>query len=207
MKYGRLIIVVICGLIAFLLYILYLGSRLTTGGLVRSTTATATLPLIVQADVSLLAFWGFMIVFRFNQLSSTRMDLVRNIWDIDFKKRELGAKIQETKDEKKREFLMRCSEEFSEAATIRKKTVEDLYELETRTILVGLLAVAFFLVSICSGIYGISIAHATESLDQLTYFTPSIAFFTGVLTTIYAVIISSWKLDVELGTPQHQSGI
>jgi hypothetical protein len=183
---------------------LYQGSKLTQEGFTPSAIATSTLPLVVEADVSLLAFWGLMLIFRFDQLSSIRIELMKNLWDIGFKKREFRNEINGAKDENRKEFLRRLNQELEEDAKIRRQSVEELYQVETITIFSGLLAVAFLVASIAAGIYAIGVAHAAELVDPLTYFVPSALLFTGVMFTISTVLFSSFKLNVELESRQLQ---
>jgi len=194
----------IVGLSLFLFFMLYQGSRLTQGGFTRSTIAASTLPLVVEADASLLAFWGLMLVFRFDQLSSVRIELMKNLWDIGFKRREFRNQIEEAQDERRKEFLKTLNQELEEDAKIRRQSVEELYEVETRTILSGLLAVAFLVASIAAGVYAIGVAHDAELVDPLTYFAPSVLLFTGVMFTISTVLLSSFKLNVELESRELQ---
>jgi len=56
MDYSKFTVVTICGLIVFLLFMFYQELRLTDGGFTLSSQVAATLPLVIQADVSLLAF-------------------------------------------------------------------------------------------------------------------------------------------------------
>jgi hypothetical protein len=199
MKYDKLILPTVCGLIVFLLFTFYQGLRLTDGGFTPSSQAAATLPLVIQADVSLLAFWGVMLVFRFRELSSTRDGLIKNLWDIGFKRDELSIEIVKAKEDREmQKLLMKVHEELGKDAVLRKKTIADYYESETVTLFVGLLAAAFLVGSIGSGLYGIMMTFHVQMVDPFTYFIPVVSLFTGALLTIAALFTSSWELTEEL---------
>jgi hypothetical protein len=198
-KYARLIILTIVGLFVFLLFMLYQELKLTDGGFTSSPKAAVTLPLIVQTDVSLLAFWGFMLVFRFTELSSIRTELIKNLWDIGFKIDELKVKIAEVKEDgTTKNSLMKLYEELRRDAKLRRKTIEEYYDAQTIITFVGLLAAAFLVASVSSGLYGISLTFHTELIDPFTYFAPIVCLFIGVMLIIYTLLASVYKLTEEL---------
>ena len=99
-------------LIASLIFILFQSLRLG-GGVTSSSETRVILPLIVQADVSLIAFWGFILVFRINSLASQRIELMKNLWEIGFKRDDIRVKLAETKeDEQGKVVLMKLNEEL-----------------------------------------------------------------------------------------------
>ena len=201
MNYSKFTVVTICGLIVFLLFMFYQGLRLTDGGFTLSSQATATLPLVIQADVSLLAFWGVMLVFKFRELSSTRSDLVKNLWEIGFKRDELSIEIAKTKEDRETcGVLKKLHGELGKDSTLRKKTVREYYQAETATWFLGVLAAAFLVGSISSGLYGISMTFHTQMVDPFTYFTPILALFVGAMLTIAALLTHSFMLTEELET-------
>ena len=180
MDYSKFTVVTICGLIVFLLFMFYQELRLTDGGFTLSSQVAATLPLVIQADVSLLAFWGVMLVFKFRELSSTRSDLVKNLWEIGFKRDELSIEIAKTKEDRETcGVLKKLHEELGKDATLRKKTIGEYYQSETATWFFGLLAAAFLVGSISSGLYGIGMTFHTQMVDPFTYFTPILSLFVG----------------------------
>jgi hypothetical protein len=198
-KYVNLIAITVCGLFTFLLFMLYQDLKLTEGGSILSSQSTATLPLIIQADISLIAFWGLILVFRFQQISSTKTELMKNLWEIGFKRDELRVKIEESgKDEEKKEFLLKIHEELGKGASLRKEDIEGYHELETRTLFTALLAVTFLIASISSALHGINLAFHAGMVDQFTYFAPFIFVFVAVLLIIYTLVTSMYKLTTEL---------
>ena len=195
MNYGKSMIVAICGLIVFLLFVFFQSLRLTDGGFALSSQVSATLPLVIQADVSLLAFWGVMLVFKFRELSSTRSDLIKNLWEIGFKRDELTIEISKTKEDKETcGVLKRLHEELGKDVTIRKKAIGEYYHAETATWFFGVLAAAFLIGSISSGLYGISMTFHTQMVDPFTYFTPILSLFVGAMLTIAALLTHSFIL-------------
>jgi len=198
-KYGKLFIVTMSSLTGFLLFMLYQSLKLTDGGFTNSSEVIATLPLIVQANVSLLAFWGLILVFRIRELSSTRIELMKNLWEIGFKRDELKTKIVEFKEDKeKKEILMKLYEELGEDAVKQKKTIEAFYEWEAMMMYTGLIPAVLFVASISSGIYGISMAFHTELVDPITYFTPIVFLFIGAISTILALFSSTFRVVVKI---------
>jgi hypothetical protein len=198
-KYVNLIAITVCGLFTFLLFMLYQDLKLTEGGSIPSSQATATLPIIIQADISLLAFWGLILVFRFQQISSTKTELLKNLWEISFKRNELRVKIEETRKEEEKEFLLKMHEELVKAAALRKKDIEGYHELETRTLFTALLAVAFLIASISSALHGINLAFYAL-VEKLSYFVPIVSLFTAVMLIVYTLVTSMYKLTTELET-------
>lgn len=196
---GKSIIVTICGLVVFLLFVFYQELKLADGGFTLSSQVAATLPLVIQAGASLLAFWGVMLVFKFRELSSTRSDLIKNLWEIGFKRDELSIEIAKTKEDRETcGVLKKLHEELGKDATLRKKTIGEYYESETATWFLGLLAAAFLVGSIGSGLYGISMTFHTQMVDPFTYFTPILSLFVGAMLTIAVLLTSSFRLTEEL---------
>jgi len=66
------------------------------------------------------------------------------------------------------------------------------------TMYTGLLPAIFFVASICSGIYGISMTFHTEMVDQIIYFTPIVLLFAGVISTIIALFSSLFEIVVRI---------
>ena len=62
----------------------------------------------------------------------------------------------------------------------------------------GLLAVVFFVLSMASGVYGIGVAFNTEQVDPFTFFTPFVCLFTGIMSTIFALLSSSVRIQKSL---------
>lgn len=194
-KYGKLFTIVMVSLTLFLLFLLYQHLKLTNGGFTDSSEVKATLPLIVQADVSLIAFWGLILVFRIRELYTTRIELMKNLWEIGFRKDELKMKINEAKEDKeKKELLKKLYEELGKDATTTNRLIELFYEWETMMMYTGLLPAVFFIVSIFSGTYGIIMTFHTELVDPFTYFTPLVSLAVGVLLTIFALFSSTYRL-------------
>jgi len=185
-------------LIASLIFILFQSLRLN-GGITSSSETRVILPLIVQADVSLIAFWGFVLVFRINSLASQRIELMKNLWEIGFKRDEMRVKLAETKEDKQeKEVLMKLNEELWKDAKTRKEAIEFLYQWESAMLIYGLLAVVFFVLSIVSGVYGIGVAFNTEQVDPFTFFTPSVCLSAGIMSTLFALLSSSVRLQKSL---------
>lgn len=185
-------------LIASLIFILLQSLRLG-GGVTSSSEARVILPLIVQADVSLIAFWGFILVFRINSLSSQRIELMKNLWEIGFRRDEIRVKLAEAKEDKQEKgVLMKLNEELEEDAKTRKEAIEFLYQWEGAMMIYGLLAVVFFVLSIASGVYGIGVAFNTEQVDPFTFFTPFVCLFSGIMSTIFALLSSSIRIQKSL---------
>jgi hypothetical protein len=199
MNYGKSIIVTVCGLVVFLLFVFYQELKLTDGGFTRSSQVATILPLVIQAGVSLLAFWGVMLVFKFRELSLTRSDLIKSLWEIGFKRDELSIEIAKAKEDGETQgLLMKLYEELGKDAKIRKKAIGEYYESETVTLYIGLLGAAFLVGSIGSGLYGISMTFHAEMVDAFTYFAPILSLFVGAMLTIAALLISSFRLTEEL---------
>ena len=197
-KYAMLFWAISIFLIASLIFILFQSLRLS-GGVTSSSETRVILPLIVQADVSLIAFWGFILVFRINSLASQRIELMKNLWEIGFKRDDIRVKLAETKeDEQEKVVLMKLNEELGEDAKTRKEAIEFLYEWESNIMVYGLLAVVFFVLSIASGIYGIGVAFNTEQVDPFTYFTPFVCLSTGIMSTLFALFSSSIRIQKSL---------
>jgi hypothetical protein len=193
-KHTKIFWAVFTILIASLLFFLFQGLRLN-GGIMSSSETRVVLPLVIQADVSLLAFWGFILVFRINSLSSQRIELMKNLWEIGFKRDEIKVKLTETKDDKEeKEVLMKLHEELGDDAKTRKEAIEALYEWETALTSYSLLAVLFLVLSIVSGVYGIGVAFYAEQVDSFTAFTPIVCLFTGIVTTIFALSMFSFRV-------------
>ncbi|HKZ94704.1 MAG TPA: hypothetical protein VJ249_09030 [Candidatus Bathyarchaeia archaeon] len=197
-KYGKLFIIMMSILTGFLLFELYQSLKLTDGGFTSSSQVIAILPLVVQANVSLLAFWGLMLTFRTRELSSQRIELMRNLWEIGFKRDELRVKIEEATEEK--ELLKKLYEELGKDAKIRKGSIAAFYEWETSIMYLGLFAAVFFVLSISSGLYGISMTFHAELVDPLTYFTPFVCLFFGVVATMFALLSSTYRIGKSLET-------
>jgi hypothetical protein len=198
-KYAKLYIVTVGGLCAFLFFMLYQNLKLTEGGFTSSSEVSKTLPLIIQADISLIAFWGITLTFKVRELSATRIELIKNLWEIGFKRDELKMKIAEAEeDEKKKELLMKLHEELGKDAATRKEAIEAFYKWEISTMFTGLLAIAFFIASVSCGLYGISMTFHTELIDSFTYFTPIVLLFTGVMLTVFTLMGSFYKLEKSL---------
>jgi len=199
MNYGKLITATISGLVLFLVLVFFLEFRLTDGGFTISSQVAATLPFVIQADVSLLAFWGIMLVFKFRELSLTRSDLIKNIWEIGFKRDELSIEIVKTKEETETcRVLKKLHEELGKDAVVRKKAVREYYQAENATWFLGLLGVAFLVGSIGSGLYGISMTFHVQMVDLFTYFAPIFSLFVGAMLTIYALLTHAFMLTEEL---------
>jgi len=127
-RYGKLFVAMIVCLLAFLIFMFYESTKLPENGLMKSSEVIATLPLVVQANVSLLAFWGIILVFRTNELSSTIIELVKNLWEIGFRRDELTVRISECGDDKeKKEALMRLHEELGKDAELQRRQMEAFY--------------------------------------------------------------------------------
>ena len=194
-NYGKLFILTIGGLLTFLLFVLYQTLKLTGGGFMRSPEVIATLPLIIQAAVSLLAFWGFILVFRIRELSSTRVELMKNLWEIGFRRDELKMKIADAKEDKeKKDFLIKLHEELGKDATKRKETIESFYRWEAMVMYISLLPAVFLVASISSGVYGISMTFHTELVDPFTYFTPVVSLFVGAASIICALYSAEFQI-------------
>ena len=197
-RYAMLFWAISIILLASLIFILFQSLRLC-GGVTSSSETKVILPLIVQADVSLIAFWGFILVFRINSISSQRIELMKNLWEIGFKRDEIRVKLAETKEDKQEKaVLMKLNEELGEDAKTRKEAIEFLYQWETAMMIYGLLAVVFFVLSIASGVYGIGVAFNTEQVDPFTFFTPFVCLFTGIMSTIFALLSSSVRIQKSL---------
>jgi hypothetical protein len=197
-KSTTLIIVMICGTSAFLFFILYQSLKLV-GGYAASSEAIAVLPLVIEADVSFLAFWGLVLVFRINELSSQRIELMNNLWEIGFRRDDVKLKMEEAKgNREKEEFLHKLYEELGKDATIRKDTIATFYEWEEIIVGIGLFAAIFFVMSICSGIYGIGTTFHTQSVDAFTFFTPIVCLIVGIMLTIFALLSSSLRIEKSL---------
>jgi len=185
-------------LLASLIFVLFQGLRLT-GGVIGSSEAETVLSLIVQADVSLIAFWGVMLVFRIGEMSSQRRELMKNLWDIGFKRDEIRMKLTEIgQDKEGKAALARLNEELGEDAATRNEAIDFLYELEENTMLFGLIAVLFFALSVAFGVYGIGVTFHAEQLDSLTYFTPIVFLFSGVMSTIFALFATVFRIKKSL---------
>jgi uncharacterized membrane protein len=198
-RYGKLFIAMIVCLLAFLIFTFYKSTQLQKDGLVRSSEVIATLPLVIQANVSLLAFWGVILVFRIRELSSTITELVRNLWEIGFKRDELRVKIIESREDKeKKDLLMQLSEELGKDAEQQEKRIRAFYDWKHMTMYTGLLPAIFFIASVSSGIYGISMTFHTEMVDQVAYFIPIVLLFTGMLSTIVALFGSAFEIVVRI---------
>jgi hypothetical protein len=193
-KYQKLFWAMIGILLASLILILIQSLRLT-GGAISSQETRTTLTLTIQADVSLVAFWGVMLGFRIRELSSQRIELVKNLWEIGFKRDQIRAKLAETKDNKEeKEVLTKLLEELGEDAKKRKEAIESFYQWENAMMIYGLLAVVFFVLSIASGVYGIGVTFHAEQVDPFTAFTPIVCLFTGMMGTIFALLSSSFRI-------------
>jgi len=198
-KYAKLFIFTISGLIAFLLFILYQSLKLTLAGFTSSSEVSATLPLIIQADVSLLAFWGFILVFRVRALSSARIELMKNLWEIGFRRDELRVKMAEANEDKeKKELLMKLHEELGKDAKTRKEAIEAFYRWETMVMYISLLPAVFLVASISSGIYGISVTFHTQLVDPYTAFTPIVFLFVGAVSLISALYSAEFRIAKSL---------
>lgn len=185
-------------LLASLILTLIQSLRLS-GGSASSQETRTTLTLTIQADVSLIAFWGVILGFRIRELSSQRIELMKNLWEIGFKRDQIRAKLAETKDNKEeKEILTKLLEELGEDAKTRKEAIEFLYQWESTMMIYGLLAVVFFVLSIASGIYGIGVAFNTEQVDPFTFFTPLVCLSTGIMSTIFALLSSSVRIQKSL---------
>lgn len=197
-KYAALFVAMACGVSAFLFFILYQSLKLV-GGSANSSEVATILPLVIGADVSLLAFWGLVLVFRINELSSQRVEIMNNLWEIGFKRDDIRLKMEESKgDKEKTDFLNELYEELGKDATIRKDTIATFYEWEEITTHLGLFAASFLVVSICSGLYGISMTFHMQSIDAFTYFTPMVCLIVGIMVTIFALLSSSIRLERNL---------
>jgi hypothetical protein len=197
-KLSKLFWVIFSTLFASLIFILFISLRLS-GGVTSSSETRVLLPLVIQADVSLLAFWGFILVFRINSLSSQRIELMKNLWEISFKRDEIRVKLVETKEDKEeKKVLTKLHEELGEDAKTRKEAIEAFYKWETELMIYGLLAVLFFVLSIASGVYGIGVTFHTEQVDPFTAFTPIVCLFTGIMTTIFTILSSSFGIAKSL---------
>jgi hypothetical protein len=197
-KYTALFVAMACGVSAFLFYILYQSLKLV-GGSVNASEVTTVLPLVIEADVSLLAFWGLVLVFRINELSSQRIEVTNNLWEIGFKRDDIRVKMEESKsDKEKTEFLSKLYEGLGKDAAMRKDTIAFFYKLETMFTNLGLFAASFLVISICSGFYGISTTFHTQSIDEFTYFTPLVCLIVGIMMTIFALLSSSVRLEKNL---------
>src|SRR3989304_7305423 len=197
-KYGKLFIIMMSILTGFLLFELYQSLKLTDGGFTSSSQVIAMLPIVVQASVSLLAFWGLMLTFRTRELSSQRIELMRNLWEIGFKRDELRVKIEEATEEK--ELLKKLYEELGKDAKIRKGSIAAFYEWETSIMYLGLFAAVFFVLSISSGLYGISMTFHAELVDPLSYFSAFVCVFFGVVATMFALLSSTYRIGKSLET-------
>jgi hypothetical protein len=185
-------------LLASLVFILFQGLRLT-GGVTGSSEARTILSLIVQANVSLIAFWGVMLVFRIRELSSQRIELIKNLWDIGFKRDEIRMKLTEVRQDKEgKAVLTKLNEELEEDAKTRKEAIEFLYQWEDAIMIYGLLAVVFFVLSIAFGVYGVGVTFHAEQLDPFTYFTPIVCLFSGIVSTIFALLSTSVRIKKSL---------
>ena len=181
-------------LLASLILILIQSLRLT-GGTTSSQETRTTLTLTIQADVSLIAFWGVMLGFRIRELSSQRIELMKNYWKIGFKRDQIRAKLAETKDNKEeKDVLTKLFEGLGEDAKTRKEAIEFHYKWENAIMIYGLLAIVFFVLSIASGVYGIGVTFHTEQVDFFTGFTPVGCLFTGIMGTIFALLSSSFRI-------------
>jgi hypothetical protein len=197
-KYAILFSAISIFLSASLIFILFQSLRLG-GGVTSSSEAKMILPLIVQANVSLIAFWGFILVFRINSVASQRIELMKNLWEIGFKRDEIKVRTAETKEEKQeRAVLMKLNEELGEDAKTRREAIEFLYQWENAMMTYGLLAIVFFVLSIASGVYGIGVAFNSEQVGPFTFFTPFVCLFTGIISTIFALLSSSVRLQKSL---------
>lgn len=120
---------------------------------------------------------------------------MRNLWEIGFKRDELKARIAEVKGNKeKEEPLMILYDELGKDAITRKESIDAFYKKETQTTYAGLLATMFFVLSLSFGVYGISATFHTELLDPFTYYTPVVCLFAGVVTTVFALLSSSFRI-------------
>jgi len=193
-RYQKIFWVMIGVLLASLILILVQSLRLT-GGTTSSQETRTTLTLIIQADVSLIAFWGVMLGFRIRELSSQRIELMKNLWEIGFKRDQIKAKLAKTKDNKEeKEVLTKLLEELGKDAKTRKESIEFHYEWENAIMIYGLFAVVFFVLSIASGVYGISETFHTEQVGLFTSFTPIVCLFTGIMGTIFALLSSTFRI-------------
>ena len=191
-------VAIMCGVSTFLLYILYLSLKMI-GGSVSASEVGTILPLVIEADVSLLAFWGLVLVFRINELSSQRIEITNNLWELSFRRDDIWLKMKESKgDGEKIDFLTKLYDELGKDATMRRDTITSFYELEGILTNLGLLAASFFVLSICSGFYGISTTFHAQSIDAFTYITPIICVMIGTMLTIFALLSSSIRLEKNL---------
>jgi hypothetical protein len=185
-------------LLASLILVLFQGLRLA-GGAISSTEAMAVLPLIVQGDVSFIAFWGIILVFRIEGMSSQRIELMKNLWDIGFKRDEVRMKLTEIgQSEESKAILTKLNEDLGEDAAARKEAIEFLHEWEDSVTIYGLIAVLFFALSIAFGVYGIGATFHAERLDPLTYFTPMVCLFGGIVSTIFSLLSTSVRIKKSL---------
>ena len=185
-------------LLASLILTLIQSLRLS-GGSASSQETRTTLTLTIQADVSLIAFWGVILGFRIRELSSQRIELMKNLWEIGFKRDQIRAKLAETKDNKEeKEILTKLLEELGEDAKTRKESIEVHYEWENSIMIYGLFAIVFFVLSIASGVYGIGVTFHTEQVDFFTGITPVVCLFTGIMGTIFALLSSTFRITKSL---------
>jgi hypothetical protein len=197
-KHTALFVALVCGVSAFLLYILYQSLKLV-GGSLSASEASTVIPLVIEADVSLLAFWGLVLVFRLDELSSQRIEITNNLWEIGFRRDEVRMKIEESKsDERKVESLGKLFDELGKDAAMRKDTIAAFYELETVLTNFGLFAASLLVVSICSGLYVISMTFHAQSIDLFTYFSPIVCLIVGIMVTIFSLLSSSITLEKNL---------
>lgn len=197
-KYQKLFWALIGILLASLILILIQSLRLS-GGVISSQETRTTLTLTIQADVSLIAFWGVMLGFRIRELSSQRIELMKNLWEIGFKRDQIRAKLAETKDNKEeKEVLTKLLEELGEDAKTRKESIEVHYEWENAIMIYGLFAVVSFVLSIASGVYGIGVTFRTEHVDFFIGLTPVVCLITGIMGTIFALLSSSFRIRKSL---------
>jgi hypothetical protein len=197
-KHTAIFVAIACGVSAYLFYILYPSFRLT-GGSLNASEVTTIMPYVIEADVSLLAFWGLVLVFRLDELSSQRIEITNNFWEIGFRRNDVRMKMGESKSDNERmEFLGKFSEELGKDAAIRKDAIAAFYELETILTELGLFAASLLVVSICSGLYAISTTFHAQLVDSFTYYSPIVCLIVGIMITIFALLSSSIRLEKSL---------
>lgn len=197
-KYTAAFVVMLVSLVTFLFFLIYQTMRMTVGGSISSSEALATLPLVVQADASLLAFWGLVLVFRISELIATRIELAKNLWDIGFKRDELRLRIEEAAEDKEKLIMTKLHKELGEDATVRKESIEAFYKWEEMQTTIGLLPAVFFVISVFTGLYGIGWAVRVEMIDPLTYFAPMVSLGVGTILTVFALFATTFRLERSL---------
>lgn len=172
-----------CGLTPFLIF-----KYTSTNDFIIADTATTLLKTLIEVNVTLLGFWGLIIVYLLNSLNNLRDQAMTSIREILLKSSDLEIKKFENEDAERNKFIEMTLKVMGKTIETYRKGIKNILYNIRITCYSSVIVATIFIVSIILCVF--SIGEIDVNGLHYKYLSLSLALMLLGIFSMFSILVT-----------------